>query len=342
MFTRVHTGMVFTHEALSRGIDIDLPGHAPFGSCNYGHRGRRARYVEVVQHHPEKGLEEFRAAQRAARRHTHFQSAAEIEGIGQAGVQRRAVQCLEHLRVGRAATTGKRHLAAKQVHFSPHCIAHHDAVHGPGVILNQFQRVRADQEFDGPFASQIKDLRQQDFQDRDSILLRPLVAPRRVGFMPSGYDRMAIQGRESLFAQPIHRPGRFPDENADELGIDLPLADAHDVVKVRFGRILNALLGLESRPCGCNLAKGPVQRSTQAVRLFHNEHPGALLGGEDRARESRRSPTNHDQVPGFAGRPADARHQCHCRRSAGAGEQFPLVQPKYRSFRRGIKVNPAH
>ena len=77
---------------------------------------------------------------------------------------------------------------------------------------------------------------------------------------------MVGQGRKAVVAEPINGLGCLLDEHADQLWIDFAVADAHDVVKVRFGRILDALLGLESRPGGGNLSYGTIQRASQAVR----------------------------------------------------------------------------
>ena len=325
MFALVHARMVLAHEALPGRVHVHLPGHAPFRVAVDRDSGRRARHVEIVQHHAEEGREEFRTPQNAAGAHAHLQAAAEIEGICEPRIHRNAVQPLEHFRVASGAAGGNRDLSPHQVHPAAQGVLHHHARDGAVGILNEFLRVGAHQEFDRALAGQIHEFGQEHSQDRHPVPRRPLIAPHPVRFVASGGHRVVGQGREPVIAEPVHRPGRLAHEHTGQFGVHLAAADAHDVVKVGFRRILDALFRLDTRSRRGDLPRRAIQRSPQPVGPVHYQHPRALPGREDRARQTRRSSAHHDQVPGLARRPADARQQSQCRRRSRPREQFPLA-----------------
>ena len=254
------------------------------------------------------------------------------------------MQVPEHFRVARAAAAGKRHLAAQQVHLAPRCIAHHDALHRARFVLYQFLRIGTDQELDRSLPGQVEELREQDLhlQNRDPALFGPLIAPREIRFVPARSYGMTLEGPETVLAQPVERSGGLVDEDGNEFGVDLPLADAHDVFEVRFRRILDFQFRLKPGAGGRDLAHGAVQRAPEPMGAVHDQHPRSLPGGENGAGQSGRTASDHDQVPGFAGRTADSRHQGQRRRRARPGEQFPLVDLHFPGVRQEFERSVAH
>ena len=150
-----------------------------------------------------------------------------------------AVELLPHRGIRGVAAAREQHLATAMDLLGA-------AAHGPhafdraGVGPQQRGHRAVEQQIDSAVCTLGLELSREDLEDRAAAIRAPVVAALAVELVAQAHHRMTRHGLESGLHQPVERGTRLVDGKPHDLGIRGPLGNAHDVVEMRVGTVVDA------------------------------------------------------------------------------------------------------
>ena len=270
-FDVVDAGMVLAHEPLALAVHVKLPGTA--NGRVQAQVSARQRVVGVL---PEAG---HGREERVASRHRGAQFLRRPDAVaarvriairGQRELRR---DFRPHLEVRRVAPRRKDDVASVMAFRGSARRFDFHAGHGARLVLNQPGESRFKPEIDAAVRDQLLKRGRHGLENAHAQLLAPAIAPRAVGLMGAAGDRMPGQGLETQAREPVQRVARVFDRHAPQRRVHRAVADAHRVLVVLLGAVIDPGGLLQPGPGRAHLPRRPEQRPPDPIVRLDLQHP---------------------------------------------------------------------